>query len=221
MLYELRTYTFYPGMAEPYLAMWGSEILPLYDEIGVRVVGCWLPTDNPLNYVWLRVYDDDAERASKTNALRTRPEWPGISERIRTYESGAETRDFRPATFSTIDGAIRSQTGSGAEPFAIYQHRLVTTKPGMRDTFLGGLERDFIPLASEAGMTVLGPFLPTDADNQILSIWCFKTADEADLRNIRAHPRFRDVIGQFGPMEENVAVRTMLPTAFNPIGRYL
>ncbi|MFN8534485.1 MAG: NIPSNAP family protein [Dehalococcoidia bacterium] len=222
LIWELRTYTFYAGQAEPYLRMWGDEILPLYDEIGVRVVGCWLPDDNPLNYIWLRVYDSAEERAQKTVALRTHPNWPDISARIQQYESKAETRDFSEAAYSPLGTAIRAPAGGGHEPFGVYQTRLVHLKPGTREAFLADYEKLFIPLAAETGLTVLAVWLPADDPDAVFSLWGFGDDQslERAITTLRAEPA-RQALASLFAVEDHIERRTLRPTSFSPLSRFL
>ena len=75
MLLEIRRYTIVPGKRDEFAAWFDDEVLPFFESIGMRVAGQFVSRDDPNAFVYLRVFDDDAERARVAAALDAHSTW--------------------------------------------------------------------------------------------------------------------------------------------------
>ena len=96
MLFELRQYRMRPGQRENWLRFMAEEIVPYAAECRRQhslpgsagaVVGSWVGEQDPDLYVWIRRFDDEAERTRIYAAINQSDRWqtyflPRIDEMI-------------------------------------------------------------------------------------------------------------------------------------------
>jgi len=75
MLIELREYTVRPGKMEEWVKMMEEEIIPLQIQNGIAVLGSFVCEDNDGIYVWMRRFEDEADRAAKYAAVYENEHW--------------------------------------------------------------------------------------------------------------------------------------------------
>lgn len=75
MLYELREYTVQPGKREAWVKMMEEEIIPFQVQNGIVVLGSFVGEDNADTYVWIRRFENEAERVQKYAAVYESDHW--------------------------------------------------------------------------------------------------------------------------------------------------
>ncbi len=101
MIYELRTYTLYPGKVKEFLALFekGSKARDKYS----KTVGVWYTEIGELNQVvFLREYEDLNHRMRAKEAGEKDPEWVAIREQLRSLLLKQENKILIPAAFSGL-----------------------------------------------------------------------------------------------------------------------
>jgi hypothetical protein len=88
MLLEIRRYTIVPGRRDEFAAWFDEEVLPLFESLGIDVVGQFVSEDDPDAFVYLRRFADAAERDRRYAALDADPVW---NERIKPRALELET----------------------------------------------------------------------------------------------------------------------------------
>src|SRR3954454_17552944 len=80
--FELRTYHAYPGKLDPLLARFREHTIGIFNEHGMRSVGYWLPTDEPLKgktLIYMLAFPS-REAATKSWAeFRNDPQWKKVA----------------------------------------------------------------------------------------------------------------------------------------------
>jgi hypothetical protein len=73
MITELRIYTANRGQLDAFVKAFHEQLMPIQAKYGIKVTGTWIDrSQNEL--VWMRTFDDEADRAAKTEAFRNAPE---------------------------------------------------------------------------------------------------------------------------------------------------
>jgi hypothetical protein len=88
MLLEIRRYTIVSGKRDEFAAWFDDEVLPLFESLGMDVVGQFVSADDPDAFVYLRRFADAAERDRQYAALNAHPDW---NERIKPKALALET----------------------------------------------------------------------------------------------------------------------------------
>lgn len=81
-LYQLRVYHTYPGKLDDLAARFRNHTMTIFARHGMRSVGYWLPTDEPLkgNALFYMLAFKDRESADASwEAFRNDPEWKQVS----------------------------------------------------------------------------------------------------------------------------------------------
>lgn len=101
MIYELRTYTLYPGKTAEYLQHM-KAILPLREKYS-KLVGYWTTEVGELNQiVHLWAYEDLAHRAEVRAAVAKEPEWQAFLGKIYPLILRQESKILIPTDFSPL-----------------------------------------------------------------------------------------------------------------------
>ncbi|MEM7171690.1 MAG: NIPSNAP family protein [Pseudomonadota bacterium] len=61
-LYELRQYKVRNGQMAPWLELMEGEIIPYVVSKGMRLVASFCAEDDPSIYIWIRRFEDEADR---------------------------------------------------------------------------------------------------------------------------------------------------------------
>lgn len=75
MLFELRQYRMRPDQRHNWLRFWEEELLPYLIQKGQVVVGSWVGEQDPDLFVWIRRFDDEADRVRFYEAVRLEGGW--------------------------------------------------------------------------------------------------------------------------------------------------
>ncbi len=101
MIYELRTYTLYPGKVAEYLQHM-KAVLPVREKHS-KLVGFWSTEIGELNQVvHLWAYDDLAHRAKVRAAVAKEPQWQAFLPKIHPLILRMESKILVPADFSPL-----------------------------------------------------------------------------------------------------------------------
>jgi hypothetical protein len=75
MLYELREYRLRPGTRTDWVRLMEETIIPFQRSQGMVVVGSFTATEDPDLYIWMRRFDDEAERQRQYDAVYKSSTW--------------------------------------------------------------------------------------------------------------------------------------------------
>jgi NIPSNAP len=75
MFYELRQYVIRPGTRDRWVALMQDQIVPFQKRHGMQIVGCFIVPDDPEAFVWIRRFDDEAQRQKQYDAVYKSAEW--------------------------------------------------------------------------------------------------------------------------------------------------
>lgn len=75
MFYELRQYVLRPGTRDRWVALMQERIEPFQKRQGMQIVGCFTVPEEPDAFVWIRRFDDEAQRKSQYDAVYKSAEW--------------------------------------------------------------------------------------------------------------------------------------------------
>jgi len=75
MFYELRQYVIRPGTRDRWVALMQDQIVPFQKRQGMKIVGCFIVPDDPEAFVWIRRFDDEAQRKMQYDAVYKSAEW--------------------------------------------------------------------------------------------------------------------------------------------------
>jgi NIPSNAP len=105
MIFDLRIYTFKPGMQTAWLAMYEKHAYPIQLRYLGKPVVFTTTEVGPLNQVvHLWAYADQAERERKRNAMQQDPEWQTYIKMNTEagYMEHMENRILRSTSFSPL-----------------------------------------------------------------------------------------------------------------------
>ncbi len=75
MFFELRQYRLRPGQRDAWVRFMEDRIIPFQSARGMVIVGSWLGETEDDLYVWMRRFEDEAERERLYAAVYDTDEW--------------------------------------------------------------------------------------------------------------------------------------------------
>lgn len=75
MLFELRQYKIQPGKQAEWVRLMEDEIIPFQVSQGMVIVGSFVGEDDDSVYVWIRRFEDEAERERLYEAVYQSDHW--------------------------------------------------------------------------------------------------------------------------------------------------
>lgn len=75
MFFELRQYRMRPGQRDAWVRFMEDRIIPFQSARGMVIVGSWLGETEDDLYVWMRRFEDEAERERLYAAVYDTDEW--------------------------------------------------------------------------------------------------------------------------------------------------
>ncbi len=90
MFYEIRHYWTVPGRRDEWVAYMETVVLPYQIEMGMSVTGSFVDEQDDDGYVWIRRFDDEADRERRYAAV---------------YESSRWTDEIAPRVHELLDTA--------------------------------------------------------------------------------------------------------------------
>ena len=100
MIAEIRIYTANKGMLDSFVKVWNEQLAPIHEKYGLKILGAWV--NRPQNeFVWVRVFEDEADRDAKTKTYFDSPERKAIGDLPPSHLAKTEVRTvedvFAPA----------------------------------------------------------------------------------------------------------------------------
>ena len=103
MLAQIRVYTINKGEMDAFLAHFRDEVAPLHAKLGINIAGTYV--NRPQNeFIWIRTYEDEADRDAKTKAFQQAPERAAMGSRLGGNVAKMEIRDVEALDLSLAVG---------------------------------------------------------------------------------------------------------------------
>ncbi len=107
MTYEMRTYHCKPEHIGRLTARFEHDVLPLWEEYGIRLVGFWQTAVGPLmDVMYILAWDSLAERESLWSAYQADERWLEIKQQSEAetgpWVYGIESTLLAPTQFSPL-----------------------------------------------------------------------------------------------------------------------
>ena len=78
MFFELRQYAIRPGKQAQWVDLMETEIIPFQVAQGMVILGSWVGEEDDSVYVWLRRFQDEAERERLYEAVYASDHWKNV-----------------------------------------------------------------------------------------------------------------------------------------------
>ncbi len=78
MFFELRQYAIRPGKQAEWVELMETEIIPFQVAQGMVILGSWVGEEDDSVYVWLRRFQDEAERERLYKAVYDSDHWKNV-----------------------------------------------------------------------------------------------------------------------------------------------
>ena len=107
-VFELRTYHAYPGKLDPLLARFRDHTVGIFNEHGMRSIGYWLPTDEPLKghtLIYMLAFPSRDAATKSWAEFRNDPAWKKVQTASEANGKLVEEVDsvfLDPTDFSNI-----------------------------------------------------------------------------------------------------------------------
>jgi quinol monooxygenase YgiN len=75
MFYEIRRYQTKPGRREEWVHYMEDVVIPYQQSKGMTVTATFVDEEDPDGYVWMRRFDDEAQREAVYAATHDDPRW--------------------------------------------------------------------------------------------------------------------------------------------------
>ena len=83
MIYELREYIIKPGRMEECHAVFAESCVPVFHDVGIRMLGFWEPVPKDgRSFIYLVAFDDAAARERAWPAFISHPIWGAAKARM-------------------------------------------------------------------------------------------------------------------------------------------
>ncbi len=83
MFFEYRQYQVFPGKMDEWLTYMESEIIPYQQSKGMVVVGSFTAPEEENLYIWIRRFEDEAEKEALYEKVYQTDEWQqGFSPKV-------------------------------------------------------------------------------------------------------------------------------------------
>lgn len=76
--YEIRRYFAHPGRRDELVQLMDELILPFMTEQGMQVTASFIDADDANAYIWMRRFDDEADRVVRSKAVYEHAEWTDV-----------------------------------------------------------------------------------------------------------------------------------------------
>ncbi|SRR5579875_2775728 len=103
MIAEVRIYTANKGKLDEFVKVWNEKLAPIHERYGIKLLGAWV--NRPQNeFVWIRVFENEAERDAKIETYFASPERKAIGDLPQSLLAKTEVRTvedvFAPAALA-------------------------------------------------------------------------------------------------------------------------
>jgi hypothetical protein len=205
---ELRQYRIKPGRRDAMIALFEAQFVESQEAEGARLPGLFRDLDDPCRFTWLREFDTMTARQLALAAFYFGPVWQahraGANAELDDNDNVLLLREARPGSgLPWTPGALPPV---GAIPpdglvTAVIHYLWKAPDEGFTAFFLD----DLAPQLTEAGLSLLGAYVPEEAPNNFprlpvrpdakVLVW-FTRVERAEtcaaaLRALRARPELR------------------------------
>lgn len=91
MIAEVRMYTINKGQLDAFVKLFNEKLAPIHAKCGIKILGAWV--NRPQNeFIWVRVFADEAERDRKVKEYMEHPERKAIGDAPQQLEAKIEVR---------------------------------------------------------------------------------------------------------------------------------
>lgn len=217
---ELRQYKIADGKREAFVELFDRELVETQEAVGMRLLGQFRDLDDDDRFTWLRSFADMADRERALNAFYFGPAW--AANRGKANPMLVDNDNVLLLKPASPNLALRlpagARAGVGAQPaeaglvVASIHYLWKDPEEGFSEFF----EKEFAPLLEQAGMPVLGAYLPERSENTFprlpvrqhekLFVWFTHVpgpeAYGAALAKLSSEPRHGDVLKKLRAFEE-------------------
>lgn len=192
-IYELRIYVCNPGKLPDLLARFRDHTCRLFEKHGMTNIGYWIPTkpedgsETTLIYI-LKHASRDAAKASFA-AFGKDPEWQAARQ---ASETGGKILAEPPQSIfmKTTDYSPEVEVAS-TDPERTFELRIYETPAGKIAPLHERFRNHTMKLFSKHGMTHIGYWEPTDADQGAGSKLIYVLAHQSEEAGLQSFTQFR------------------------------
>jgi hypothetical protein len=88
---EARIYTANRGKLDDFVKLCNEKLAPIHEKYGLKILGAWV--NRPQNeFVWIRVFESEAERDAKTETYFASPERKAVGDQPQSLLAKTEVR---------------------------------------------------------------------------------------------------------------------------------
>jgi hypothetical protein len=91
MFYEIRTEHARPGLGTELAHYMDQEVIPLHQEMGMNVVGAFTMTGDDDTFVWIRRFENAADREHILDAVHQHPRCAAMVDTVSALSDGNES----------------------------------------------------------------------------------------------------------------------------------
>ncbi|MEV7041742.1 NIPSNAP family protein [Amycolatopsis sp. NPDC051061] len=95
MFYEIRTEHARPGRGAELARYLDETVIPLHQEMGMRVVGSFTVAGDEDTFVWIRRFEDAADRERVLTAVHRHPRCAAMADTVSALTGGSEATASR------------------------------------------------------------------------------------------------------------------------------
>lgn len=88
---QLRVYTVREGLMDEWISRWRGEIVPLREELGFEIGGCWVDRERD-QFIWLISYEGPGTFGERNALYWASPKRKGMALDPEDYLVGTEER---------------------------------------------------------------------------------------------------------------------------------
>jgi len=96
MLAQIRTYTINRGEMDNFLKEFQAVVIPMHEKVGIPIVATWVNRAQN-EFIWVRRFEDQADRERKLKAFQESPEMADIHGRVAVKIANMEIQDVEGA----------------------------------------------------------------------------------------------------------------------------
>ncbi len=103
MLLEVRTYTIKDGKRDEFVDWFENDLLTPMRSCGIDVLGQFTSTEDANTFVWLRAFEDEADKDAKYAAFYESDDWNNrLGPRAKELVESIDVKLVQPTTGSAI-----------------------------------------------------------------------------------------------------------------------
>jgi hypothetical protein len=171
MIAELRIYTANRGKLDDFVKLWNEKLAPNHERYGLKILGAWI--NRPQNeFIWIRVFDNEADRDAKTKTYFDSPERKAIGDLPASHLAKLEVR-----TIDNVYGAVNAVPRDAG----VAEIRIYTMNRGMLDDFVKLWSEQLVPIHEKYGMRILGAWV-NRPQNEFIWVRIFDSEEDRQAK---------------------------------------